>query len=53
MPDIKLFLFPSGESVVSLDLRHPLTDSDVNERGLQEDIELAWKLGFQIRWLIQ
>ncbi|XP_027047341.1 uncharacterized protein LOC113675027 isoform X2 [Pocillopora damicornis] len=40
------------ESVVSLDPCHPLTESDVYERGLHEDIgtrwmELARKLGFQ------
>ena len=52
MPDIQLLLFPSVESVVSLDPCHPLTESDVYERGLHEDIgtrwmELARKLGFQ------
>lgn len=40
------------ESVVSLDPCHSLTESDVYERGLHEDIgtrwmELARKLGFQ------
>ena len=52
MPDIQLLFFPSVESVVSLDPCHPLTESDVYESGLHEDIgtrwmELARKLGFQ------
>ena len=36
------FSFPSGESFVSLDPRHPLTETDVYERKRHEDIGKIW-----------
>ena len=36
------FSFPSGESFVSLDPRHPSTETDVYERRRHEDIGKIW-----------